>query len=82
MGEHLTAEAAGGVVRITLSRPDKLNAVSSPLLRELRAVLEGVAADGSVRAVVITGAGRAFSAGADIAEMTAMAGRSSAASSS
>jgi enoyl-CoA hydratase/carnithine racemase len=75
MGEHLTSATADGVTEITLSRPDKLNAVSTPLLRELRAELDRVAADDDARAVIITGSGRAFSAGADIAEMSAMGER-------
>ena len=58
-----------GVEMLTLNRPDKLNALSTPLVRALEAHLDAIAADRSVRAVIITGAGeRAFVAGADIAE--------------
>lgn len=58
-----------GIVKLTFNRPDKLNALSTPLLRELETELDAIAADPSVRVVILTGAGeRAFVAGADIAE--------------
>lgn len=56
------------VATITLSVPERRNALSSPLLAELRGALAGVTAQ--ARAVVLTGAGGCFSAGADIAELT------------
>jgi 2-(1,2-epoxy-1,2-dihydrophenyl)acetyl-CoA isomerase len=59
----------GGVARLTLNRPDKLNAFTAELHRELRAALEAAAADPQCRVVVLTGAGRAFSAGQDLAEV-------------
>jgi 2-(1,2-epoxy-1,2-dihydrophenyl)acetyl-CoA isomerase len=59
-------EQAGGVGRIILNRPDTLNAWTAEFGRELRSVIEGEAADDSVRAVLITGAGRGFSSGADL----------------
>jgi 2-(1,2-epoxy-1,2-dihydrophenyl)acetyl-CoA isomerase len=55
-----------GVAWITLNRPDSLNALNAALLKALRAALEQAAADDAVRAVVITGAGRGFSSGADL----------------
>ena len=62
-------EIEPGIVRLTFNRPEKLNALSTPLVRALDAALDGIAADRSVRAVILTGAGeRAFVAGADIAE--------------
>jgi 2-(1,2-epoxy-1,2-dihydrophenyl)acetyl-CoA isomerase len=64
--EHLIWEQEGGVGRITLNRPETLNAWHSAFGRELRAALEAEAADESVRALLITGAGRAFSSGADL----------------
>jgi 2-(1,2-epoxy-1,2-dihydrophenyl)acetyl-CoA isomerase len=63
-GELLT-ERDGPVARLTLNRPDRLNALTPDLLDRLRAALEGLADGGDVRAVVLTGAGRAFSSGAD-----------------
>jgi enoyl-CoA hydratase/carnithine racemase len=59
----------GVVARITLNRPDKRNALSLELMEELIQALDGVAADPEVRAVVIEGAGVAFSAGHDLSEM-------------
>jgi 2-(1,2-epoxy-1,2-dihydrophenyl)acetyl-CoA isomerase len=59
-------EQAGGVGRLTLNRPDSLNAWTAELGRELRATIEGPASDPSVRAVLVTGEGRGFSSGADL----------------
>ena len=63
----------GGALRITLDRPDVLNALTFELLAELADALTGPAADPAVRAVLITGAGRGFCAGADLAS-TPLAG--------
>jgi enoyl-CoA hydratase len=61
------------VVRLTLNRPEKLNALSEQLLRDLFGALTAVCDDESVRAVVLTGAGdKAFAAGADIGAMADM----------
>jgi enoyl-CoA hydratase/carnithine racemase len=61
--------AEPGVVLLTLNRPEKLNALSTPVIRSLEAELDAIASDSSVRVVILTGAGdRAFAAGADIAE--------------
>jgi len=57
---------AGGVATITLNRPERLNAMSLPMVEHLRDVLTGLAAGSDVRAVVLTGAGRGFCAGADL----------------
>jgi 2-(1,2-epoxy-1,2-dihydrophenyl)acetyl-CoA isomerase len=64
--ETLIWEQSGGVGRLTLNRPDSLNAWTHQFGHELRQVIEGEAADPSVRAVLITGAGRGFSSGADL----------------
>jgi 2-(1,2-epoxy-1,2-dihydrophenyl)acetyl-CoA isomerase len=58
--------AADGVATITLNRPAQLNALTVEMVAELRAALETLAADRSVGCIVLTGAGRAFCAGADI----------------
>jgi enoyl-CoA hydratase/carnithine racemase len=52
-------------VLITLNRPEAMNAISRPLLRELHRALDEAEADPEIRAIVLTGAGRAFSAGMD-----------------
>ena len=62
-------EVEDGIGTITLNRPDKLNALSNELSCALVETLTRVAADEEVRAVVLTGAGRAFSAGGDVASM-------------
>lgn len=57
-----------GVARITLNRPDRLNALTRQLLEELAAVTAEVSADPSVRVICITGSGRGFCAGQDLSE--------------
>ena len=66
--ENVIWEQDGGVGRLTLNRPDSLNAWTADFGRELKQVIESDAADPSVRAVLITGAGRGFSSGADLKE--------------
>ncbi len=67
--ETLLYEVSDGVATVTLNRPEVLNAFSTPMQRELAAVILRLADDDAVRAVVLTGAGRAFCAGGDIGEM-------------
>jgi enoyl-CoA hydratase len=55
-----------GVTRITLNRPDKLNAMTTELVQGLHDALDGIARDRSCRVVVLTGAGRGFCAGLDL----------------
>ena len=64
----------GGIARLTLSRPDKLNSFTGEMHAELRDALDRIQADGSVRVLVLSGAGRAFCAGQDLAdpEMSAL----------
>jgi crotonobetainyl-CoA hydratase len=64
-------EADGHVAVLTLNRPEALNAVNAALADELGGYLERAAADDEVRAIVVTGAGRAFCAGADLKEIAA-----------
>lgn len=63
-----------GVATITLNRPDKLNAFTAQMHGELRGALASVAADKSVRALLLTGAGRGFCAGQDLADRAVSAG--------
>jgi enoyl-CoA hydratase/carnithine racemase len=69
---RILVEQSETIVTLTLNRPDKLNAIDSPMLDALDQVLRDIEADAGIRAVVLTGAGRAFSAGADIKEWTAL----------
>ena len=62
----ISANRDGAILRLMLDRPDKLNAVDTPLLGELLARLHEAAEDDSVRAVLLTGAGRAFCSGGDL----------------
>jgi enoyl-CoA hydratase len=64
--DTVSLERRGGELRITLNRPDVMNAWDKQFGVDLRAAVEQAAADDEVRAVVITGAGRAFSSGADL----------------
>jgi 2-(1,2-epoxy-1,2-dihydrophenyl)acetyl-CoA isomerase len=64
--EHVVWELDQGVGRITLNRPDSLNAWTEDFGRELKQLITVDAADAAVRAVLITGAGRGFSSGADL----------------
>src|SRR4030095_12955808 len=70
MYENINVDFDGGVVTITLNRPEKLNAFAGHMRRDLAEALEHAGSDPEVRVVVITGAGRAFSTGADVARMS------------
>lgn len=61
-------DIADGVATLTLNRPDVLNSFNRSMARELKEAFERVAADDALRAVVLTGAGRGFCAGQDLAE--------------
>ena len=67
-------EQEGPIARITLSRPGALNALTWTMYRQLEAHLERLAADGTTRAIIITGAGKAFAAGTDIQQFQGFTG--------
>lgn len=67
--DHLDYLVEGGIARVTIDRPDALNALDASLLLELGLALQFAESDETVHALVITGAGRAFAAGADIAAL-------------
>lgn len=69
--ETVDLQIADGAARIVLNRPDSLNAWNERFGRELLDAVESVSGDEAVRAVLITGAGRAFSSGADLREQRA-----------
>ena len=64
--ETVIWDESDGVGRLTLNRPETLNAWTAQFGGELKQVVEGEAAEDSVRAVLVTGAGRGFSSGADL----------------
>lgn len=64
--EQIAVEVADGVLQITLNRPERLNAWTAQMGGELIAALDRADADDDVRAVIVTGAGRGFCAGADL----------------
>ena len=75
MGETtLRVERDGAVATLTLNRPDKLNSLNEAMHRELREALDGIERDASVRAVLLTGAGRGFCAGQDLGDRVMAAG--------
>ena len=65
--EQILTQVDGGVMTITLNRPDRLNAWTATMGRELIAAIDLADGDDEVRAVIVTGAGRGFCAGADLA---------------
>jgi enoyl-CoA hydratase/carnithine racemase len=65
--QQIRYEVTDGVLTITLDRPDRLNAFTPTMQRELIDAFDGADADDDVRAVIVTGSGRAFCAGADLA---------------
>ena len=73
--DSILLEQKDGVARITLNRPDVLNSFDRAMSQRMIEILNRVAGDGSVRAVYLTGAGRAFCAGQDLAEAVAREGR-------
>ncbi len=66
MYEQILYSVEDGIATITLNRPDKLNAFTNAMRLELIAAFDRIDADDDVRAVIVTGAGRAFCAGADL----------------
>lgn len=74
--ETIDYAVADGVATVTLNRPDRLNAVNTQMIGELLAVIDQVDGDDAVRAVIVTGAGRAFCAGADLSRGAASFDRS------
>jgi enoyl-CoA hydratase/carnithine racemase len=77
MSDRVTIQVSDGVADVRLNRPDKLNALDIEMVAAIVDAGATVAADPTVRAVVVSGEGRAFSAGLDFAGFMAMAGRGS-----
>jgi 2-(1,2-epoxy-1,2-dihydrophenyl)acetyl-CoA isomerase len=69
MEKHLIEVIADGVATLTLNRPDRLNALSTPMMEGLLEALPRLAEDAAVGTIVLTGAGRGFCAGGDVKSM-------------
>ncbi|MEO7030946.1 MAG: 2-(1,2-epoxy-1,2-dihydrophenyl)acetyl-CoA isomerase PaaG [Herbaspirillum sp.] len=66
--QNILVDISDGIARLTLNRPDKLNSFTAAMHLEVRAVLEQIQANSSVRVLVLTGAGRGFCAGQDLSD--------------
>lgn len=73
--QNILLQSHAGVARITLNRPDKFNSFTAAMHAELRSALDAVEQDASVRVLVLTGAGRAFCAGQDLADVQVLPGQ-------
>jgi enoyl-CoA hydratase len=67
--QHLTLDVADRIGTLTLNRPDKLNALNDATIAELGHAIDEIRVDEKIAGVIVTGAGRAFAAGADISEL-------------
>ena len=74
MFETLKYEVKNNIGYITIDRPEALNAISMTVLKELHSVFEQVNDDPEVKVAILTGNGKAFVAGADIAQMSQLTG--------
>lgn len=70
MSEFLLSDRQGGVLVLTMNRPERKNAFTRPMLHQLKADLQAAADDPEVRVVILTGAGGAFCAGGDVKAMS------------
>jgi 2-(1,2-epoxy-1,2-dihydrophenyl)acetyl-CoA isomerase len=69
MDQHLIEAISDGVAKLTFNRPERLNALSTPIMEGLLEALPRLARDPTIGAIVLTGAGRAFCAGGDVKSM-------------
>ena len=74
--ESILYQSEGGIARITLNRPDRLNSFTAAMHAELRDALARVRSDASVRVLLLTGAGRGFCAGQDLGDRAVAPGAS------
>ncbi len=74
--KNLSCERKDGVLVVTLNRPEKLNSLSLGLLKDLKSCAEAIQRDRALRAVMLTGAGRGFCAGADLTDPESFPGPS------
>ena len=69
MAEFIKTEILGGVMKITLNRPDKFNSLNAVMMKQLQSALDTAASDKLIRAVYLTGEGKAFCAGQDLSDL-------------
>lgn len=69
MSEFIKTEILGGVLKITLNRPEKFNSLNAEMMKQLQAALDNAASDKLIRAVYLTGEGKAFCAGQDLSDL-------------
>jgi 2-(1,2-epoxy-1,2-dihydrophenyl)acetyl-CoA isomerase len=69
MSEFVKTETVGSVLKITLNRPEKFNSLNTQMSDQLKAALDMAANDNAIRAVYLTGAGKAFCAGQDLSDL-------------
>ncbi|MCW6166906.1 MAG: enoyl-CoA hydratase-related protein [Thermoplasmatales archaeon] len=69
MSDPLRVERRGSIALLTIDRPERRNALDIPAMRQLKEKVQGLHLDPEIRAVILTGAGEAFSAGGDVATM-------------
>ena len=67
--EAITVEKVDAIATITMNRPEALNAITRTMLKELKSAVDAASSDDEVGLIVLTGAGRAFSAGVDLKEL-------------
>ncbi|MET0270515.1 MAG: 2-(1,2-epoxy-1,2-dihydrophenyl)acetyl-CoA isomerase PaaG [Sphingomonas sp.] len=72
--ETIGLDVSGGVARLTLSRPERLNSFTVRMHEEVASALDRIEGDGAVRALVLTGAGRGFCAGQDLSDRSVAPG--------
>src|SRR3954469_3483701 len=72
--QHVKIEIEGGIGWIRFNRPEKMNAIGALTRKQLAETIKEAERDDSVRVVVLTGSGRAFSSGADVTEMVQQGG--------
>ena len=70
--KNIIVEKKGNIAIATINRPEALNALNTEVLKELEEMAALIGGDREIRALVITGAGKAFVAGADIAQMSGL----------
>ena len=78
MSDHILVEQDGPIATVVLNRPEKLNALSTPLVEALSSELTSTAEDESVRVVILGGAGRSVDAGPSLPTQTGGGGESGA----